>query len=101
MVLETIKYEGSKANPINSTQICKLLGVTKSHIRLEVNKYRQEGIPICSNHQGYYYAESTRDVVQTIKHLKSRIKGIQEAISGLEALCEGGEVCISSEQEQK
>lgn len=60
-----------------------LFGVSDANIRKIINEYRQDGIPICANHNGYYYSENPEDIVKTIASLKRRVASIQKAIDGL------------------
>ena len=51
-----------------------------------VNELRSAGVPICSDRNGYYIAKSREELDRTIVQLKSRVKKIQSAIDGLEAV---------------
>ena len=55
-------------------------------IREMVNELRSAGVPICSDRNGYYIAKSREELDRTIVQLKSRVKKIQSAIEGLEAV---------------
>lgn len=70
-------------NAIFSKELEKIFHTNGNAIREKVNSLRQQGIPICSSSNGYYYASSKIDVMKTISNLSSRIVGITKAISGL------------------
>lgn len=59
-------------------------GITGVTLRRLINALRREGIPIASDENGYYYAETDMEVRRTIAHMKHRISGISAAICGLE-----------------
>ena len=40
--------------------------------------------PICSSNRGYYFASDKEEIIQTINQLTGRIKGISNAINGLQ-----------------
>ena len=62
------------------------LGCKGTMIREMVNELRSAGVPICSDRNGYYIAKSREELDRTIVQLKSRVKKIQSAIDGLEAV---------------
>jgi biotin operon repressor len=83
MLVNLIKEYGSKEKPVRGNVLASLLGVSKPSIRIEVNKLRREGVPICSNREGYYYSTKPEDIKETIAHLESRTRNIREAIDGI------------------
>ena len=46
-----------------------------------VNVLRRDGVPICSDRNGYFYAKDEQEIRTTIKHMKNRIAGISVAIN--------------------
>lgn len=74
--------------PSTAKELGILFGVSDATIRKIINEYRSEGIPICSGHRGYYYSETTEDIVRTIASLKRRVGSIQKAIDGLQSCVE-------------
>lgn len=69
--------------PSTAKELALLFGVKEPTIRKIINEYRQDGIPICANHNGYYYSESPEEIVKTVASLKRRVASIQKAIDGL------------------
>lgn len=53
------------------------------HIRATVNSLRVNGYPICSSKNGYFFANSKQEILQTVNNLRSRMKSIREAYFGL------------------
>lgn len=70
--------------PSTAKELGILFGVDGASIRRIINEYRSDGIPICSNSNGYYYSEEPEEIVKTIGSLKRRIASIQRAIDGLQ-----------------
>ena len=75
-----------KDNAIVSRALEERLGCKGTIIREMVNELRSAGVPICSDRNGYYIAKSREELDRTIVQLKSRVKKIQSAIDGLEAV---------------
>ena len=66
-----------------SRELEKAFNIKGAELRALVNTLRREGVPICSNANGYFYAETDAELLQTISHMSSRIAGISGAIRGL------------------
>ena len=54
-----------------------------TEIRRIVNSLRGKGEPICSDLDGYYYADNQLEINATIAQLSSRIQKIAQARDGL------------------
>jgi biotin operon repressor len=67
-----------------SRELERAIGVNGATLRKLVNALRRDGVPIASDENGYYYAETELEVRRTIAHMKHRIFGISAAIHGLE-----------------
>ena len=57
--------------------------VKGSEIRRIVNSLRSKGEPICSDYDGYFYADNQHEINATIAQLTSRIQKIAKARDGL------------------
>lgn len=77
------EYKSGVDNAITSTRLSDVFGCTGAEIRRMVSHLRAVGVPICSGHQGYWYADSVEDVEQTIAMYESRISKMLEAVGGL------------------
>lgn len=71
-------------NAVKGPELAKELGVSNRDLREIVNTLRRDGVPIASNSDGYFYAETAQEVRATLNHMKHRIRGITAAIRGLE-----------------
>lgn len=70
-------------NFVQSCELEKAFGVGGTTLRQMVNKLRCEGQPICSDANGYFYAQTITEVELTSSQLLSRIKKIINAVYGL------------------
>lgn len=68
---------------VQSRCLEKRFHVSNRNIRNIVNTLRCNGIPICSDENGYYYAADQNEVMRSIRQLNSRIGKIAEAKRGL------------------
>lgn len=70
-------------NAVLSKEIEKRFKIKGSEVRTIVNDLRCQGVPICSNSKGYFYATSKDEVEKTLNHLNSRVGKITEARDGM------------------
>lgn len=70
-------------NPVSSKTLETVFHVKGTEIRRIVNSLRCKGKPICSDLDGYYYADNQLEINATIAQLSSRIQKIAQARDGL------------------
>jgi biotin operon repressor len=90
-IVNLIKNHATKDKPISNKEICSQLFTNEISVRKYINKARCEGIPICSNSQGYYYSEAPTDILETMQSLMHRTLSVERAINGLMATIRGTE----------
>ena len=78
-----IKKNGSKDNPIPNNKISTFLDISEQMVRKEINKARCEGITICSSNKGYWYSEDKEDILNTVQSLVNRTTSVNKAIDGM------------------
>ena len=61
----------------------KKLCISFGTVRRLVNQLRNNGSPICSGDNGYYYAADREELIASIRQMTSRIKEISKARRGL------------------
>ena len=79
--------EGScfgKANRASGTELERVLHISGTCLRKQVNRLRCKEHPIASDRSGYFYATNAGEVYDTIRQLKQMVSGLEAAISGLE-----------------
>lgn len=79
--LET--YARGKANAVIGMQLRELFGGSGACMRGAINELRVGGYPVGSCNNGYYWASSRDELIDTIDHLRGRMWGIQMAVNGL------------------
>ena len=77
------KYYRGSNNPVSSKELEAVFHVKGSEIRRMVNSLRSKGEPICSDMDGYFYADNQHEINATIAQLTSRIQKIAKARDGL------------------
>ena len=50
------KYHTGKEKAVPSTELEQLFSVNGRNLRRKINRLRQDGVPICSDRSGYYFA---------------------------------------------
>lgn len=83
---------------INSRYLESRFHVCGSTIRRAVLLLRCQGYPICSGQNGYYYAETTMEVQETIRWFERRIQSTAKVKKALNcAMCrmpDCGQTCL-------
>lgn len=78
---------------VSGAELERALGLSGTDLRKLVNRLRRRGVPIASDRQGYFYANTAGEVYTTIRQLRQMTDGLEKAITGLElALERFGEV---------
>ena len=60
-----------------------ILGISESRLHEMVNHLRQEGNPIGSGKEGYFYIRTFGEALETEEHLARMIHGLEAARQGL------------------
>ena len=72
-----------KERAVSSKDLERLFSMDGRTIRRKINHIRQDGKPVCSGQNGYYYAESQEDINETVRRLNDLVTGISNARTGL------------------
>ena len=73
-----------RAYRVGGAELERALGVSSTDLRKIVNRLRRRGIPIASDRNGYFYAQTAGEVYTTIRQLRKMANGLEAAIRGLE-----------------
>jgi hypothetical protein len=76
-----------RRNAVKSALLEAGFHISGKELRDTVNALRRAGQPICSDENGYCYAETVQEIIATIRHLNRRIAGIEAARNGLIRAC--------------
>ena len=84
IILEYIrKFHKGRDRAVFSRELQFIFQLDGRSIRRKISALRQEGFPICSDETGYYYAESKKDVDNTINRMGSMLLSVSSAVDGL------------------
>jgi hypothetical protein len=72
-----------KGNAIHSKELEALFVLNGRNIRRKVSSLRQDGFPICSDESGYYYADSQKEINNTVSRLNELVTKVSNARTGL------------------
>ncbi|MAH43700.1 hypothetical protein CL614_08350 [archaeon] len=70
--------------PMISARIERMYNCKGVDVRQAVHSLRMEGMPICSGTKGYWLAQTSAEVQNTIEHLEERECGIRVVRKALE-----------------
>lgn len=83
-ILEYIRdFHTGRDKAVFSRELQFIFQLDGRNIRRNISKLRQEGYPICSDENGYYYADSQTDVDLTVRRMDGLIKSVAVARTGL------------------
>lgn len=77
------KYHRGQGTPISSRRLERVSGASGRTVRKYVNRLRQDGQPICSDRNGYYYADGQEEVNETVSRLNGFMTRVGNARTGL------------------
>lgn len=77
------RYHTGEEKAVQSRCLENRFQMNGRRVRDIVNALRCEGYPICSGDDGYYYAASKKELLESIGQLNSRIEKISKAKDGL------------------
>ena len=82
------QFHVGEANAIHCRELQNIFCLDGRTVRRKINRLRQEGIPICSNQHGYYYADTQAEISETVDRLNAIVMKITNARTGLLYSCE-------------
>lgn len=77
------QFHTGKEEAVSSAYLQNRFCISSRTVRKLVNQLRNDGNPICSGDNGYYYAADRKELLASIGQMKSRIKEIAKAKRGL------------------
>ena len=72
-----------RENAVSSTGLEQRFEISGRTVRRMVNRFRQEGYPVCSDSTGYYLASSQKEINNTVSRLNGLVTGVSNARTGL------------------
>lgn len=77
------EHHKGKANAIHSKELQRLFSIDGRNLRRKISSLRQDGVPICSDEDGYYYADNQKEINKTVCRLNGMVTGVSNARTGL------------------
>lgn len=77
------RYHKGANEAVSSKELEAVFHLKGTELRHIINTLRCNGTPICSDRNGYYYADTDYDIKHTISQLNSRIVKMSKAKKGL------------------
>ena len=77
------KHHTGREKAVSSKELERLFYLDGSSLRRYINRLRQDGNPICSDENGYYYAANQQEINATVRRLNGMVTHISNARNGL------------------
>lgn len=77
------EHHTGSSKSIHSRELQRMFQIDGRNLRRKINRLRQEGVPICSDNTGYFYAETEKEVRDTVFRLNELSTKICKAKDGL------------------
>ena len=77
------KHHTGKDLAVPSKELERLFCLEGRSLRRYINRLRQDGHPICSDENGYYYAKTQQEINATVCRLNGLVTHISNARTGL------------------
>ena len=77
------KHHTGKAKAVYSRELQQLFCIDGRNLRRKISNLRKEGIPICSDATGYYYADNQKEINDTVCRMNELVTTISNARTGL------------------
>ena len=77
------KHHTGRENAVYSRELQRLFLIDGRTLRRKISSLRQDGYPICSDENGYYYADSQTEINATVARLNQLVTKVSNARTGL------------------
>ncbi len=77
------KHHTGKAKAVYSRELQQLFCIDGRNLRRKISNLRKEGVPICSDATGYYYADNQKEINDTVCRMNELVTTISNARTGL------------------
>lgn len=77
------KNHTGRDNAVHSKELERLFLTDGRNLRRKISSLRQDGYPICSDENGYYYADNQKEINQTVSRLNELVTKVLGARTGL------------------
>lgn len=86
------RFHTGQEQAIYSRELQRLFDIDDRNLRRKISSLRQDGYPICSGETGYYYAQTQREINNTVCRLNEMLTKVSNTRNGLlhSSLIDGG-----------
>lgn len=77
------KNHTGREQAVYSRELQRLFCIDGRNLRRKISSLRQDGFPICSDENGYYYADSQKEINDTVARLNELVTKVSNARTGL------------------
>ncbi len=77
------KYHTGKSKAVYSRELQRLFCIDGRNLRRKISSLRREGVPICSDETGYYYADNQKEINATVCRMNELVTTVSNARTGL------------------
>ncbi len=77
------EFHVGRSKAVTSRELQCIFHLDGRSIRRSISMLRQAGVPICSDETGYYYADNTQELLNTVSRLGGMIASVIRAKTGL------------------
>ena len=77
------KHHTGKEKAVLSRVLERLFCIDGRNLRRKISALRKDGVPICSDETGYYYADNQQEINQTVCRMNELVTTISNARTGL------------------
>lgn len=77
-------HHNTEEKAIKSRDLSILFNLKSRDIRNIVTVLRQEGKPVCSSSNGYWYSEDPEDLEKTLHRMEAQVHNMSLSIAGLQ-----------------
>lgn len=77
------RHHRGKRNAVYSRELERLFSIDGRNLRRKISALRQDGYPICSDESGYYYAETQKEINDTVRRLNGLVTMVSVARNGM------------------
>ena len=77
------KHQTGKSKAVYSRELQRLFCIDGRNLRRKISSLRREGVPICSDETGYYYADNQKEINATVCRMNELVTTVSNARTGL------------------
>jgi hypothetical protein len=77
------EFHTTEDTAIKAKELRALFNLQDKQLRNVISVLRQNGEPICSSSNGYWYSKEPEDISKTIRRMEAQVLNMRHSIAGL------------------